>query len=692
MKAPSLSRWLPALLLLLTTVLGVSSVMPYSTAAEPVSIRIEAGETLEIGTDTASPQSQFSWILTKDRVFQHAQRTRFFQTRIAEPGTYILDVSVQDPVTSENGYRAFTIVVTEPTGTIPTPRGDTTKPLLASLTTDPMGINGTVYLPPEGGMLKIDPSGSNGSISAYNIDLDTSVDTNNDGNPTNDIDNLGTLMEKSGTPLYLFMLPKASGRSIRLSVKDLSSVEPSVAELSVLFAAPPAGTPVSNGGTQGQSLIRTTRDGQTVQFSALLSDAQVAGVDVLYEWDFGDATKSLLFAPVHTYRAAGTYTVSLRVINIANAELVYEGSESVVIDAAYNTSTSSSINADSSSSVSSSTGSGNASSVSMKGILQVSFIILLLLALAVGLYALLTWIKRKTSSGLQKTLEKMEGTLVSKDKSTIGTIAPEPMKLKKETPSIPPATAIKPSAIVDREKEKKEFKPQGSANTAVTSGAGPVPSWLAKASTTPAPTPKPVPAPAPSPKPAPAATPVPTPKPASPTAPPTPAATTPPAPKQDGPTPAWLKPAPAAEPQPKPQSPAPPPAVPTPKSPVAETQNFAPLPTAPKPTTAASPQPQPKPVSTPPPVAAPTPLPKPEVKPEPAPVPASPKPVPPVTPASATLTETKPLPEPKTVVPTPLPRPASQPIPPLTPTPSAEKKIDDEDPPIAFIQADSISK
>jgi hypothetical protein len=79
-------------------------------------ITVEAGQTVEIGTDTAAQKPQFSWILTKDRQFQGAQRTPLFQMRPTIVGSYVLDVSVQDPVASQNDYRAFNISVTDPSG------------------------------------------------------------------------------------------------------------------------------------------------------------------------------------------------------------------------------------------------------------------------------------------------------------------------------------------------------------------------------------------------------------------------------------------------------------------------------------------------------------------------------------------------------------------------------------------------
>ena len=650
-------------LAMLLVIAGLSAAVGLrgSNAAESNSIRIEAGETLEIGTDTASPRSQFSWILTKDRKFQSAQRTRFFQTRLAEPGTYVLDVSVQDPITSENGYRAFTIVVTEPTGGIPFATGDKSKPLAAMLKTDLPTVSGTAYVQPEGGMLKIDTSGSDGNISTYHIDLDTSVDSDADGNPANDIDNADTLSEKSGGSLYIFMLPQTTERRVKLTVTDINSIEPKTSELPIRFAIAPIASSTSSITQNPNSPVLMQREGAVVRFSAKLDESISAGKELLYEWDFGDRTKSLLYAPTHTYAAPGTYNVGLKIRDISNAEVLYEGVDSVLIDNVPIQGSSSSGGSESSASSSGTT--GGDSSVSLKGILQVSFIILLLLGFAVGLYVLFTWIKRKTATGLQKTLEKMEGTIVNKD--VVGEAKPVVMKLKKEVTKTE-ENVKQNEIIVDREKAKAEFKTQERTNETPVAGSGPVPSWLAKAATKPAPASAPTPT-APAPTPAPKAE--------------TAAALTPAPPSQEGPAPAWLKPAPAPTSAPAPTQ------APTP----APQAKPAPSPT-PAPVAAQTPpKAAPQVVSQPKAQQAPTSVPKPEVKPAPVPAPA-----PNVQVAAAVQPKAPeaPKPQPK---PENIPQPPAAPKPVPKPIPQAEPNVEpatkkDDDQPIAIIQADSISK
>jgi PKD repeat protein len=416
-------------------------------------IRIPAGETLEIATDSVSPAAQFSWILTKDRRFQTAQRTRFFQTRIAEPGTYSLDVSIQDTKTGENAYRAFTIVVTEPTQAdlppeIQEPNQQTRSAILSA---EPPLIQGVSYLPPSGGMLKLDASKSTGVIGSYSLDLDTAVDTSGDGNPANDKDNEGTLSEKTGSPVYLFALPAPHARIIRLSVSDISDPQTATSDISVGFSAevPAIQSSQSSGVPQIQnpnSPIIMKPDGMTVSFEASVTEAQ--GKQVLTEWDFGDRSRSLLEKPSHTYAFPGTYTVSLTVRDITTAAVLYSGTTSVNILPVQTSSSSSSeasvASSSSSSSAGSSTGNGSAGAI-----VKVGMIVLFLLLLAGGLYALLFWLKRRTTLSIQKTLEKVEETIVKKDPKEEVIDASAPMKMKRET-----AAVIEADSVTDREKSK----------------------------------------------------------------------------------------------------------------------------------------------------------------------------------------------------------------------------------------------
>lgn len=485
----------PTILLLLLGAVVSGAIAPSPVHGTDASvIRLEAGQTVEIGTDTNSPNSQFSWILTKERQFIGAQRTRFFQTRLADPGTYTLDVSSQDPLSNESGYRAFTLFVSPPAGMgNPVPRIDTSSDAFSAvLRTDPPAINGIVYLPPEGGVIKLDPSSSMGTIASYSLDLDGAVDSNGDGNALNDRDNQGTISERQGTSIFLFMMPKASPRTVTLTTTDLASGLTTSTSLAVAFSDPPAEVQPVNGSLAGGPIVMEA-NGLIVRFSTQLDPASTQGKSLLTEWDFGDHLKSLLETPQHTYGAPGSYTVTLSVRDIATGEIVSSGTASVEVSAPQTTASAST----EPSSVASSDASSDASDTSQDNglgigsFLTVGFIVLLLLGGAVALYVVLQWIKGKTTASLQRTLEKMENTLVKKEVSANPSTVPEPMKLNKEAPK--PSSA---KEMPEREKAKTEFTSRTRTNEAPTASAGPAPSWLANSGAKASPSAQPPPAPA----------------------------------------------------------------------------------------------------------------------------------------------------------------------------------------------------
>ncbi len=608
------------------------------------SIQIEAGQVLEIGTDTVSENPDFSWILTRNRIFQSAQRSRFFQTRPAQTGNYMLDVSVQGRNGTQNEYKAFAIVVTEP-GSLEEPMVSSGDTLKAKLTTTPAPIDGIVYLPPTGGILVMDGTLSTGRINSYALDLDTTVDTDGDGNPANDRDNEDTYSDKSGSPLLYYMVPKGGERIIQLNVWSGTTGEIDTEELRVQFSdAPTASSSSQTTVIQDSSQIVIEGSDGSARFSANLPESLIIGKELLYEWDFGDRSKSLLTTPTHAYKTSGTFSVSLTVRDITNGQVVFQGANSVTIQTIPQASQSSAV----SSAATTEKQPEEEKSSSLGSIFTVAMIILFLLAIAIGMYILFMWIKNKTAGHLSATLENMEKTIVQSAKTA--ETAVEPLKLKKETPAPVAAVTPKLEDISEREKEKPEFKSLARDNPVPTSSSGPVPSWLAKAATNP-----------------------------------TVQSASKPAPTEAAPVPDWLKPSVKKETKSEPgkQTPVIPPVT---KEVAKEVSTTAVTATKSAPVVT-PPTPSPKPPSV---VSVPTkpiavksenknvetPPPK-QIQEKPKPVIAVEKavPAPAPTPQSATVTESTKI--------------APQNIPEPKPIPKPENN---DEPPIAFIKADSLTK
>jgi PKD repeat protein len=271
-------------------------------------------------------------------------------------------------------------------------------------------------------------------------------------------------------------------------------------------------------------------NGMDMRAEAIFDPSLVAGKSLLLEWDFGDRSKSLLSTPIHRYNIPGTYILSLTARNITTGEIVYEGKTNVQILPSVNQSSTSS--SSSSETLQSSASSDGTSNSSIGSIVTVVVIILALLMIAGGLYAVLTWIKKRTTYSIQKTLEKVEETIVRKDakEEVIATVAPMSMKKSEDI-------------ITDREKSTTEFASKERTQITPTSTAGPVPSWLQKAPKEPAATPsRPVTQPIISPKPPPQPTPPRAPLSNTSVAASKEPQTKPQLPTETGPVPDWLKP------------------------------------------------------------------------------------------------------------------------------------------------------
>lgn len=438
-------------------------------------IRLEAGKMLEIGSDTYSAKPDFSWILSKDRKFQNAQRSRFFQTRFAQTGVYSLDISVQDTDSSQNEYHAFQIVITDPV-TAPQPATDTAAGLKAVLQTLPETINGTVYLPPDGGLLTMDSSASISKISRYALDFDSGVDADADGDPQNDFENLGTFAAKTGSPLLYFMTQKGRERNITLTVTDAITGKTDTSSVNVIFGTAPAETGHRQTSDE-TSPITIEQTASTVHFGTRLPDAQILGKQLLYEWNFGDGSRSLLNQPEHTYASAGGYAVSLTVRDITSGQIVYQGSNGVQIE------TSTIPSSGSSSSQNTAPDKPDESSESGSGlgsILIVGLIVIVLLSLAIGMYAFFMWIKRKTTGKLVETIENMEKTIVKSEKGSDS--KPEPFKIKKETASGPvPSWLQKASTSSPVSTVASPPSPPPAMTVSAVPTPAPVPDWLKQA-------------------------------------------------------------------------------------------------------------------------------------------------------------------------------------------------------------------
>jgi PKD repeat protein len=554
--------------LCILTSLLVSSTVTHAQQRQPVSLRINLGDVLEFGSDTSVEHPEFSWYMTQNQQFVEAQRGRAFQKRLAAAGTYNLDVSIKNEEATQSDFQSFAVTVLEQARTLPPIAPASSGTIVPRLITEPaMNSDGSISLPPQGGVLMIDASQSTGQITQFAMDMDTSKDSDNNGNASDDTDNADTFGLQDGTPFRYFIKPGNTQRNVIVRLSGNGTV-PVTAQFSLRFDGqevlplPGSGAPID---------ITARQNGLVTDLTAALP-AETAMRPVLFTWDFGDGARSLLTRPVHTYTRAGTYTVMLTVTDITNGQVLYSSQRALTVEE-----NSGSVQSSSSSSVSSTDGK---SSIPWKAIL----ILLMLIVLAIVAFIALLWFKNRMTGTIQKKLETAEKKLFEEKKAaTNGT--PPPMQLKKPvtiTQDQKPQMVKKEEQIIaDREQSKTEFKKTEPPVAAASNG--PVPSWLknAPAETQRAPTEALKPAPAPSqkpvPPPAPRAAPV-TPSPLA-VNPPKQAPVTPPPPSAMPPQKS-APPAPAPKPQPTPAAPKPAP-LPKPEQPAVQkiaTPTPAPIP------------------------------------------------------------------------------------------------------------------
>ena len=738
-------------------------------------LRLRVGDIFEIVADAGTTGATYTWILTQDRAFIKASRESLFQNRFVQDKTYTLRAEVTMPGGQERRQRTFIIEVLPqdsqaispiyPAGTGADLAGTVPAP-------DP---NGRLVLTPTQQLIQLSPIRTD--ITPLAIDFDANVDTDQDGNPANDVDNTNTYFHSFGRALWIWYAHPLDQVDITITGIPQGG-QPLVQRISVLSEEAARGQGVL---TSPVNIVTEQIDDATFAFTPELVTPVPADTPLLYEWEFGDGQKSLETNPLHTYSTNGPHTVQLHVRDLQTGTTIGKTETSVeprIIDTPIDEPVDPPEEDPVDPPEEEPTDSLPWGRIFLMGGVFIGSIVL-----GIAVVWLILFLRRSRS--LEETLETAEKAIMTPKDQT-----PPPLAIRK--PQAPPAAAQQ--KVIDAEISASSTKaPTPTATEAA------APDWLKKGlvpdkaaaskaptpapATAPAPTVPPVPKPAPVPSPlptqpspapvppplpkappAPAAPPAPKPVPAPPpapkpttVAPPTPPAApkpapAPPAPQvKAAPVPAATVPVVQPKPAPVPPAPAPKPAPvpppPTPQAPLAPTVPPAPKPAppmpqvpatppvlnvpavspAPKPAPVIPPTPQPKPIATPtpqPPVAPPVPqTPKPAPAPTPVvpanpttsqgadanmppwlrppapapvPVPApTPAPVPPI-PAPA-LPQTPPTPAPSEPLiasaippaPAPTPAPAQNTVPTAPTEPKPEQKKDD-DPPVAFIRAESI--
>ncbi|MSR86851.1 hypothetical protein EXS70_01625 [Candidatus Peribacteria bacterium] len=452
---------------LLVSCLGLPHARAQESAEPPVghvTMHILAGDVLEFIGVRGEPAAEFDWVLTQNGAFVEAGRENIYRTRLTQDGHYTLIGQMAGTDTSRR--LEVNIEVLARTGAEETRSTDDFG--LEIVTTGvPLGERG-VQVSSDKPLLTLTPSPVlNGPIA---IDLDTGNDTDRDGDAGNDNDVADTLFSTEHNPLHVWYAVTEDAASMHLTT-TASDGTPLAQDIDVVGGSLPVPE-----GTIGQT---DEREG-VVRFS-FGAGGVLDPAAIVYRWDFGDSTQSMLDAPVHTYRSNGPYTIHVSVREMTTGRVIAEGATELTIRGIPAVATNQS---SSSSSVKSEpTQPGNSGSSGIWTILK----ILLLLVVTIGLGALivtsvLRFLHREGS--LQKALEQAEGKLIKKDKTDGSAVdtAPATMKLKRpEPPTAPidvtPKDETMEQAIATVTADEKPPVPRPAAPPPLAPEA-PAPAWL----------------------------------------------------------------------------------------------------------------------------------------------------------------------------------------------------------------------
>lgn len=548
-------------------------------------IEIEAGDVFEILAKSDDPTAEAVWVLTQDRTFIEATRNAVFRTRQIQPGEYLLDGTIREPMLDRDIRRIFLLRIVPHVPKDPTNTPPQTGEIVSTM---PRSEQGVITLPENFHVVRFTPDPA---ITAhFAVVLDAAAAQ---ASP----DNIDTYSYSEASPLFVwFAEPRDRTMELAIQRKD-GSVSRTQVKLKI-------GEPENLISSQG--IIASARSDGSVKFA--LQAPPLPGVQAIALWDFGDGTQSLLLSPAHKYARNGTFTIRVSVRDIMNGNILGGAQTTINVTGIDETGSGATTVSSSSSSAQNSAQSSSSSAPATGGSsdgffatlwdrLNSAFVRTILIVVGIivilGLLVLVaTRLLRR--SRLDKTLEDAESLLLKKNAVQSVIDAPAaPLQVKRA----PKTEEVAPEVLDTEDHPVVRETPPISTEPHIDESAAP--SWLKKGLTgsstpvaeEPAPAPEPIQEPVPEPAPEPVVEP-PVAEPAV----------------EEVSTPSWMMP---------PEETPAPPTIEESAPPVAE----------PAPTVATEPTPVIEPVVAPEPIVEPVPQPESVVSPEPI-APATPAPTP----------------------------------------------------------------
>lgn len=346
---------LAALLLMSVALVGSHGIA--TAQIEKEAIEIPVGSIFEM-LGSANGDTDFNWVLTMNGEFMEASRDTHFRTRFSKTGTY--ELATEAAISDNNRVRRiFEISVRQrqPDDTRG-PLSDTASNVIA-ITPTPQ--QETIVMRNQE-VAAFTPQRSD--VRVFAIDLNTNVDSNGDGNASNDDDTRATLFRNEGNPLHVWFVNGAP-RTVRIGAL-FENNQTYFETYSIANTPPPAKQSSSASGSSvnvfdtssdSQNSQTTTSSGSAVSSSSTTDEQPLNNIGevvissndngkvefstrltppiddpLLYQWSFGDGQQSLLDKPIHTYAESGQYTVTVEVRNLQSGEIIGQIRDTVQVN------------------------------------------------------------------------------------------------------------------------------------------------------------------------------------------------------------------------------------------------------------------------------------------------------------------------------------------------------------------------
>ena len=418
--------------------LGGSVALAQLSSAQRETLNVSIGSIFEIQAAIENTATA-NWVLTENGKFIEASREHVFRTRFSREGTYVLSVEVD---THGNTIeRIFTLEVRarRPEDAM---IADGSKGIV---TFDPVLTNNQIDISTTKQVVTITPVRADVKVLA--IDLDTSVDSNDDGNTENDEDTKNTLFRSEGNPLRIWFV-NGQSKNIRFGalLEDSKTTFQSISVGSINSPQPPSQIPNSvqeptttlDANTDFKILVLKSDNGE-VQYALRRPVDETEPILLL--WDFGDGTQSMLDRPIHSYPKSGRYDVTVEMRNLRTGTVIGTIQDSLMVNRLKDETPTD--NPDEPTDQPSNKGGS-----SLLGLVFKLIFSLIGFALLGALIMFVVGKLKKKNFSLEKTMEKAEKTIVKTPSSDVN-IEPPPMEIaaepvEQEAPPPPPEPEPKP--------------------------------------------------------------------------------------------------------------------------------------------------------------------------------------------------------------------------------------------------------